>query len=64
MAKMPSEQTRLDRIARNYKKLPKKQAQNIKKSERGAEIIRHATGTAAGARSVAHHRPQSRVRKG
>jgi hypothetical protein len=33
MAKMPSEQTRLDRIARNYKKLPKKQAQNIKKSE-------------------------------
>ena len=61
--KMASEQERLDRIKENYKKLPKEQAQNLKKSPRGAEIIRHATGTAGGAQ-VAAHRPQDRVRKG
>jgi hypothetical protein len=59
--KMPSEETRLKRIARNYAKLPKEQAQNIKKSVRGAEIIRHATATAGGV--AVHHKPQSRVKK-
>jgi hypothetical protein len=59
---MPSQEERLKRIAKNYGKLPKKQAQNVKKSDRGAEIIRHATSTASGV-PVAHHRPQSRVKQ-
>lgn len=60
--KMASEKERLDRIARNMALLPKKQAQNIKKAPRSAEIVRHATGTASGVPSE-HHRPQKRVRK-
>ncbi len=59
MAKMPSEEARLKRIAKNYAKLPKKQAQNVKKSVRGAEIVRHATGTEAGV----PQRPQDRVKR-
>jgi hypothetical protein len=44
----PSEETRLRRIASNFAKLPHTQAQNIKKSRRGAEIVRHATATQGG----------------
>lgn len=60
MAKMPSEQERLDRIAKNVAKLPKKQAQNLKKARRSAEIIRHATGTQSGAPAA---RPQDRIKR-
>jgi hypothetical protein len=61
MPKMPSEKERLDRIAKNVAKMPKKQVQNIKKSKRGAEIVRHATATATGVPKP--ERPQDRVKK-
>jgi hypothetical protein len=60
MANMPSEQERLDRIARNVRKLDPKRVRNLKKSVRGAEIIRHATGTASG--QPRPERPQDRVK--
>lgn len=60
MAKMPSERERLDRIAKNVAKLDPKRVRNLKKSKRGAEIIRHATATQSGQPKM--ERPQDRVK--
>jgi hypothetical protein len=56
--KMPSEQERLDRIKKNYEKLPKAKRQNLKKAPRSAENIRHATATQSG-----YVKPQKRVKR-
>ena len=59
MAKMPTEETRLKRIAKNYERLPKAKRQNIMKASRSSEIVKHAQGTASGASAG---RPQDRIK--
>lgn len=61
-AEMPSENERLDRIQKNYAKLPKKQQTNIKRSERGKKILKHASGK-AGMVAGNPARPQDRVKR-
>lgn len=61
-AKMPSETERLNRIEKNYKKLPRKKQKNILRSVRGKEIIKHATSK-AGVVASNPSRPQDRVKR-